>query len=277
MSTTLPNFLIKLNNLIGDNIVGTTDAAGNADGTTFVDSALSKYEDNYFGDPEKNTEWWAYIGTALRTIKKSLSSGTISVHKAFSSPIGANTTYQIHKFDRNKKILACNQALNQAYPVYYNRLEDSSSLDGKGPGDNEYSVPATFTYFPAQIWEKRVSGTQITYIPIIEYTARGSSGAFKFYANITTGNDIVLIGKKELTAFTNDASTTELLDAQADIVVLLAGTILYRNISADVNATSSERFDSLANRYEIMWNERKYRCAMPLLAIPDINYGWLNE
>lgn len=279
MSITLTNFLVKFNNLIGDNITGTTDSAGNAGKTNFIDSALSRYEDGYFGDPERNPEWWAYIASQLRTIKGfTQSSGTVEVHKAFTAQVGTATAYEIHKFDRDKKFQACNQALNEAYPWFYKRVEDLTTLDGKGSSNNEYTVPNTFTYFPDQIWEKQVATLVITYVPITAYEIQEAAGAFKFCADITLANDIILIGKKELTAFTtSDASTTELSVAQADVVVLLAVAIFYRNLSAIVNTTDSGRFDSLANRYEGMWEQKKLRYSMPMILPDKLDYGWLNE
>ncbi len=267
MTITLVNFLGKVNNLIGDNISGTTDANGTTDKTTFVDSTLATYDDRYFGDPERNPQWWAYIGTDLRQIKSSQGeTGTVTVFKAFATQVMSSIAYQIHRFDRNKKIIACNEALTYSYPYFYKRVEDATTLDGKGASDTEYTVPTTFTEFPDEIYEKHVSGTSIYYIPIVDYQVVEIGGTMKFYASISTGYDILLVGKKPLTPFTNDASTTELTDAQAEVVALLAASMFYRNISGVVNAEDSGRYDSLTERYEAMYEERKLRHCMPLIA-----------
>lgn len=278
MTVALTAFLTKFSNLIGDNLTGTTTSAGNAGGTTFVDSGLVKYEDNYFGDPERNSEWWAYVSSQLRSIKSfTSSSGTVTVHKAFSAQIATSTAYEIHRFDRDKKIVAINEALNQCYPYFYKRVEDLTTLNGKGSSDNQYTVPATFTEFPAQIWQRDISTLDYTFYPVTDYTVQEAAGVFYFYANITLDDDILLIGKTPLTAFTTDASTTELTARQADIIAPLAVSIFYRNLSGVVNATQSERFDSLANRYEMMWDSKKEANAMPVLYSPHINYAWINE
>lgn len=277
MTIALSAFLTKINNLLYDNISGTTDAAGAADKTTFVDSALSKYEDNYFGSPERNPEWWAYISSQLRTIKSSQSSGgVITVHKAFSAQIASATAYQIHHFDRDKKIIACNQALTVCYPRFYKRLEDVT-LTGKGSGDNKYEVPSSFTEFPDQIFTQYVSGTIITNEEVTDYLRVDSGGKMYFYADITTAYPILLVGKTPLTQFTNDASTTELSDSQADIVSLLAAAIFCRTMSATVNATDAGRFDSLAMRYETLYDGGKDELGKPASFPRRLDWSWINE
>lgn len=277
MSISLTNFLADVNNLLDDSISGTTTSDGNAGKTTFIDSGLNKYEDNYFGDPERKPEWWAYLASELRPVKASQSSsGTVEAYNAFTAQVTSLTAYELHRFDRDKKIIACNQALDAAYPWFYARLEDSTTLDGLGASDNEYEVPATFTDFPNQIWKKNTESSVITYTPITNFTVMELSGAWKFYANITLDDDIVLVGKNYLTQFTNDASTTELTSAQAAVVAMLACSIFYRTLSGVVNANDSGRFDSLANRFEQMYEAKKFRHAMPLLASRTLDFGWLS-
>jgi len=161
MSIKLSEFITKFNNLIDDNITGTTDTAGAVDGSTLIDTALSRYDDSFFGDPERDPEWWVYLpaSAALRTVKKSLSSGIISVHRVFATRVLANSAYELHKYDRAKKVIAANQALNDAYPYFYKPLYDTSlwGQNSYGISPNEYnkfiySVPATFTEYPDRIW-----------------------------------------------------------------------------------------------------------------------------
>jgi len=275
MSISLTNFLVKLNNLIDDNLNGTTTSNGNVAKTTLIDVGLTKYDDGYFGDPDENSEWWVYTESQLRSIRKFVSAtGTISVHKAFAALIATSKAYSIHRFDRDKKKVAINQALNDAYPYFYLRVDDETALDGTGAGDNEYEVPATFTEFPDQIWKKHTSGTAITYTPITDFVAKRLDDTWYFYADITTGDDILLIGKTYLTQFTDDASTTELTTGQADVVALLAASILYRNLSGLVNATDSERFDSLANRYLEMYERLKVNKIMPRILPENLDWSW---
>ena len=205
------------------------------------------------------------------------SSGTVEVHNAFGSQVTSSTAYEIHRFDRDQKKVAINQALNDSYPWFYKRVDDETTLDGKGSSDNEYEVPADFTEFPDQIFEKATSGTKITYTEIVNYTATEVSGTRYFYADITDGNDILLIGKTHLSQFTNDASTTELTDGQASVVALLAASIFYRMLSGVVDASNSERFDSLSNRYDNLYEEKKVRASMPFIMPRKINNEWVDE
>ena len=277
MSIKFEDFLVKFNNLIDDNLTGTTDAAGNAGGTTLIDSALKKYDDGYFGDPGRDTVWWVYVESQLRSIKKFISAtGTINVHKAFTAQIASSKAYALHRFNRDKKKVAINQALNQAYPSFYARVEDATTLDGTGASVNKYTVPVTFTEFPTEIWKIHIADTKYTRTQITDYETEEIGGTRYFYANITEGDDILLIGKTYLSQFTTDTSTTELSDSQADVVVLLAASILYRNLSGFVNAADSGRFDSLANRYEAMYEARKIG-AMPILTSGKLDWNWLNK
>jgi hypothetical protein len=276
MTVALTAALTKLNYLIDDSLAGTTTANGASDGTTVVDSGLSKYPDEYFGDPNRNPEWWIYTGTTLRPIKDFVSNtGTIVVYTAFGSQIATSTAYSIHRFDRTKKIEAWNQALIDAWPWFYKRVEDATTLDGTGASANKYTVPVTFTEFPDEIWQKHTSGTVYTFIPITDFVREELSGARYFYADITLSDDIILIGRTYLTAFTTDASTTELTDSQANVIANKAACNLYRRMANTVNATDAGRYEALADRFEQVWNRDKLIHRMPLLASRKLNFGWL--
>ena len=278
MSVMLSTFLGKVNNLLGDNISGTTTSNGNTDKTTFIDSSMSKYEDGYFGDPERRSEWWAYIGTALRPIKNfTSSSGTFEVYTAFSSQVSSSTAYELHRFDRDEKINAINMSLRECYPDFYQRVEDSTTLDGTGSDDNEYEVPATFAEFPDQIWQKDTDGDLITYTEITDYKVKELGGTYYFYADIVEDDDIVLIGKTYLSQFTTDSSTTELTDAQADVVALLATSIFYRTLSGKVNASDIGRFDALAARFLMLYEQRKNVTRMRYVLPRRVDWGWLDD
>lgn len=277
MSISLTNFLLKVNRLLGDDLTGTTTAIGNAGKTTLVDAGLEKYGDNYFGDPERLPEWWVYVSSQLRPVKQfTASSGTLEVYTAFSAQIASTSAYELHHFDRDKKIVACNQALVDCYPYFYDRVEDATTLDGKGASNNRYQVPTTFTEFPDRISKVSISGTKYTYTPITDYITTEISGIRYFYANITTGDDILLVGKTYLSQFTTDTSTTELSDNQANVVAFLAVSIFYRMMSGVVNATDSGRFDSLSNRYLALWDERKRSMGMPMIFADKDNMEWAN-
>jgi len=277
MSITLSSFLDKVSILLNDYLTGTTTADGNTAKTTFIDSSLSKYPDNYFGSPERNPEWWAYVGTTLRSIKDFVgNTGTVIVHNAFSSQVTTSTAYSIHKYDRDKKILACNLSLYECYPDFYLRVDDETTLDGLGSSDIDYEVPSAFTEFPDQIWKKHTSGDKITYTQITNYEAKLVDGKWKFYANITKDDDILLVGKTYLSQFTNDASETELTEGQANTVAYLAASIFCRMMAGTVNATDSGRFDAMAQRFRGLYEENANKNRMSRLTSLRSGFDWAN-
>jgi len=277
---TLTNFLTKINNHLGDNLSSTTTAQGNAGKTTFIDSAMSKYNDDYFASGNNNQEWWVYLASQLKAIKSfTSSSGTFEVYSAFSAQVAASTAYSLHRFNRDDKIIACNQALYECYPDFYKDLEDATTLDGTGSSDNKYTVPATFTEFPDQIWSIDDDTTDIVRTQITDYQMEKINGSWYFYADITTGEDILLVGKTYLTQFTpgTDSSTTELDNSQAEVVSLLAASIFYRTLSGKVNTENSERFDALSNRYLEMYRRQAMIKAMPRMFGLKQDFAWTNE
>lgn len=280
MSITLTNFLAKVSILLDDYLESTATATGSTGKTTFIDSVLSKYPDGYFGDPERDPQWWAYVGTALRSVKDfSGHTGTVVVHNAFSSQVSSTASYSLHKFDRDKKVLACNLSLYECFPDFYKRAEDSTTLDGKGSDNNQYEVPSTFTEFPDQIW-KQHTGTTTTHFArtlITDFTFEDIGGKWYFYANITKDDDIYLVGKTYLSQFTNDASTTELSDGQANTIAYLAASIFCRIKAGTVNAQDSGRFDAEAQRFRDLYEENASRNRMPRTISPITGFDWLDE
>ena len=263
MSVTLLQAVGALSEVIDDSISGTTDADGNTGKTTLIDSALSKYGDGYFGDPDSNVEWWVYLtlgGTAqLRTIKNSISDGVLEVHTAFSGQVVTSTAYTLHRFDRVKKTTAINQALYDCYPWFYKELEDDSTLTGTGSSDNEYEVPSAFTDFPTRIIIQELDGSEYELGELRDYYVKGTN----FYADIDVGDTIVLIGQTYLSQFTNDASTTELSLAQLRVVSLLAASNLYKMLANVVNASDAGRYDALSARLLAEYDKRKLAMGMP--------------
>ena len=280
MTTTLVNFLAKVSIHLDDGWSSTTTSAGNTDGTTLVDSALKKYPDGHFGDPNRDPQWWAYISTTLLPVKNFTSSaGTIELYSAYGAPtqIASSTAYSLHKYDRDKKILACNQALYECYPDFHLEITDATSLDGTGPSDNKYTVPNTFIEFPAQIWAIDDATDNIKRTQITNYEMEKISGTWYFYADITTGEDILLIGKTYLSQFTNDASTTELSAGQAHIVSYLAAAIFYEDFLDTVSAENTRRFEALARKRRDKYNELANRNRMPRILPVRQNFAWTGE
>lgn len=271
-TTTKTVFIGKMRSILHDNISGTTTSAGDADKKDLIDSSLTYYDDDYFNG------WWIYVGTELRRVENFVSStGTVEVYTAFSSQVGASTAYQLYKHDRDEYVTAANQALRQAYPRFSNLLEDTS-LTGTGSSATEYTVPATFTHFPDEIWyEYEPSSGDVTYYEVTNYQKKGDSGAYYFYADIDTGEPIILRGRVELTEFTSsDTSTTELTSAQADIVAYLAASIFCRMMAASVNAKDAGRYNSLANEFKKIYDGEELQDEDKSLP-SKIDWSWLGS
>ena len=274
---TLTNFIVKVRNHMGDNLSGTTSSVGNANKKTFVDSAMAKYEDDYFGGGNENVEWWVYLSSQLRSIKDFTSAtGTFEVYAAFTAQVAASTTYDLYRFNRDDYKIAINQALYACYPSFYLRVDDETSLDGLGSSDIDYTVPTAFTEFPDLIFKKHTSNNVITYTQVTNYYKKLVDGTWKFYANITKDDDILLIGKTNLSQFTTDTSTTELSDIQAETVSLLAASNLCQMLSTRINTEDSGRFDALASRFRERYEDAKRRTAMPMILPENIDFSFVN-
>ena len=287
---TLTSFLQKVSVILDDHISSTTTSAGNAGGTTMVDSSLKKYPNGHFGDPNSDPEWWAYVSTTstyeLLPVKDFTgSSGTITLHNAYGSPtqIASSKAYSLHFYDRDKKVLASNLALYECYPDFYLRVDDEATLDGLGSSDVDYVVPTTmgFVDFPDQIWKKHISSTAsdatITYTQITDYKSKLVDGAWKFYAEITEDDDILLVGRVPLTQFTTDATTTELTDIQANTVAYKAASIFCRMKAETVNSQDAGRFKAMEADHEMTYQKLANRTRMARLTPPKSDYGWLDE
>lgn len=157
MSKTLTVIQNKLDEKIGEEIyVGTTSAAG-ADTVylTAVDASLARYPDDWFG--EEYGGWYLYIINAAeeRKVKSFASpSGTLTVHEGFTARVAADTTYRLSRFSIAEKLSAINEALDDSYSYFYNRI--TGVLLGQGTKDQEYLISDikgdTFTEIPQQLY-----------------------------------------------------------------------------------------------------------------------------
>ena len=167
----------------------------------------------------------------------------------------------------------------ECYPDFYKEITDATSLDGTGKGTNKYTVPNTFTEFPDQIWELDDATTRVLRRQITDYQMEKISGSWYIYADITTGDDILLVGKTYLSQFTvaTDTSTTELSDGQANTVAYLAASIFYRNLSNTVRSDNAGRFDALAERFKYLYEENANRNRMPRVFSLKQDFAWTGE
>lgn len=275
MSITLATIRGILNIILGDTITGITSANGNDEKTTLIDVALARYPDRFF---EGKTAFLPKTDTEAEEEQMidgfHSPEGIVTVYAAFTKKIVADRAYEIHLFSPSDKKVAINEALVEAYPFFYNRVEDTTLLTGKGPNDTEYSVPAGFTDdFPDQVWLKTTVGSKISYEEFFDVDYKEISGSKKFYADIPTTKTILLIGKTFLTPLTSEVST-ELTTAQAKIVCLKAAAILYGKQTAVVDAENAVRFDVLAGKKELEFQGLVRQKRMPALYHLSVDWEW---
>lgn len=271
MTITLANMREKLNNILGDTITGITTSQGAADKTTLIDTALERYNDDYFKD------YHVYIPSAVegRVIKTSLNTeGLLKVYKPFTAQVAATIAYELSRYSASDKLIVLNQALLAAYPYFYKRLEDVS-LTSLGGSDTEYAVPAAFAdNFPLQVWLKIVTDSVINYERVYHFQCVEIAGAKKIYASLVSGHTILLVGETWLTQFSNEASTTELSDEEAEIVCLKAASNLYRRLAATVNSEESGRFEALVIACEADFDRLIKAKRMPILNKMSVDFRW---
>ena len=353
MSTTLTAMRGKLNLLIGDiPVTGTTTSAGAADFTTFVDTALAKYdEEDYFQG------WEAYIALTTpeaQTVKTFLpASGTCTVYTAYAAQVAKSKTYAMCRFPMAHKKSALNRALNDVYPTFFARQISKTlwgqSSYGVSPEEFDkftYTVPAAFVEFPSEIWVTSaytgehtgadgaatltdssadwandeligltlfnktdgslgtVTGNDSTTVTatltggtdtdwdegdeyiIVKPTASperftnykglpADEDSWYFYASIPETKLVTLIGKGRLTQFGVETSTTELTDAQSEMVALKAAAMFYQFYAGSVDSVDSERFELWSNKYHSMYDYSIRQISKPEEKIMKLDWSYL--
>lgn len=156
MSIALSAMRTQLNGILGDIITGTTNANGDSDKKSFIDTSLAQYPDGYFGG------WAAFIPSASeeKMVDVFISpEGTVRVYSPYTAQVNTNIAYELHRFGTGEKKNALNQALYDVYPTFYKRLFDTTlwGQNDYGVDPDEfnkflYTVPTTFVEFPDEIW-----------------------------------------------------------------------------------------------------------------------------
>lgn len=111
----------------------TTSGAGNAGGTTVVDTALADYGDDYF------SPWWvilpdgpsgsgSYAAQQVSTANNSFvsSTGTLTVARAFSAQVASGAAYELSRHNPVHLHAALNQASRLTYPQLYVAKRDET-------------------------------------------------------------------------------------------------------------------------------------------------------
>lgn len=146
MTTTGANLLTGFSEFISDEFSSTTTSAGNAGGTTMVDTLLSRYGDGrlsgYFVRPTSGTD-----SLAIRKVEDNVqSTGVVEVTPAFSAQLATSVTYGLHRYDPALKFRALDKArldiLDQVFQLIYN---DTITSDGR---TTVYDIPSAIEVGP---------------------------------------------------------------------------------------------------------------------------------
>ena len=96
----------------------------------------------------------------------------------------------------------------------------------------------------------------------------------RFRADIAEDKLITLIGKGRLSEFTTEASTTELSDAQAEVVCQKAAGNIYHIMASKLDGKNREGFTELFLQCEAMYEGKSRQDSMPDRGAPVIDRRW---
>lgn len=274
--TTLAAVRDAISEMIGD-YLHSTATGGDAAGANLKDTSLAKYPDTYFVDKVVYVTSGASIGD-VRDIKTFTSSGGVIVpYAVFTATIVSGVTYEIHTFSPADKKTHINQALKDAYPYFYKRIEDAT-LTPQGSDDTEYDIPAAFTDdFPEQVWLRKTTDEKIS-LTKLNVDFKEVNGAKKFYADIDEDTEAViwLVGKTFLTPFTTDTSSTELTIKEMVPICYKAIANLYYAQSVKVDRQDRDDFEKLAQQYDSKFMYEVSQHPMPVLKNTiNMDWGWI--
>ena len=132
MTTTGQNLLQGMSEFIGDFESSTSTTAGNAGGTTLVDTYLSRYGDNrLIGMFIRVTLSGSNQYRVRRITANVQSSGTVTVAPAFPGQVATSSTYELHRYDPALKFKALDKSrfdvVDNVFRLIYN---DTLTSDG---------------------------------------------------------------------------------------------------------------------------------------------------
>lgn len=152
MTTTLANCRIELSKQLSDYWANTTTTAGNAGGTTYLDTALMAKSNDWISDaPQEIYDLITSVsaGSNLDNERKLISldntSGTITC-LAHTGQVLTATGYEIHRlFSASEKRIALIHACKSGFPYIFKQVRDTSLTVGNWlrNGDLEWSWTTT--------------------------------------------------------------------------------------------------------------------------------------
>ena len=150
MSLTGAQLLTGFSKFVDDHEAGTTTSAGASDGSTLIDSGLGKRGEGYF------TGFWVRLTGSTnqyevaRVTKFESSTGTLTVSPEFTTQAATSETYELHRFEPERKFEVLDEARVAAFPDIFKLMYDETvTTDGQ---QDEYPIPASIRVGPAMVW-----------------------------------------------------------------------------------------------------------------------------
>ncbi len=265
MTTALSVARQKLSEVIGDWRPGTTTATGS--NVTAVDSLLAEFPDDYFID------WYIYLTSGTYAASKrpvsdfTSTGGTVTWTAILAGNSGSSITYELHRIDPTYFMQALNNAMLETYPYLYKEIADetvtASSL-------RTYSIPTALAAATIiNIYKRTVEGTTSTldeWEEMYNFRVENQTGGKKIYfIDTIPGTELLrIIGHQPLTAFTTDASTTEIDNKNLMPLIMYAAYLLSRSLKGILSAEDTGRLRLDADEYLSKYHELKRQQGMPM-------------
>ena len=146
MTLTGDQILRGFSEFTGDFEASTTTSAGNSGATTLIDTYMGRYGDGHLVGQFIRLTSGTYTLQIRRITNNTQATGTITVSPAFGGQVASGVTYQLHRYDPDKKFLALDKArydvLDHVYRLVY---DDTLTSDGLS---DAYDIPSTLDNGP---------------------------------------------------------------------------------------------------------------------------------
>ena len=144
--------LSGFSHFIEDYWASTVTANGASDGTTLIDTQLARFGDGLLDDRyvrlTGTTSGLQYVNTRVT----SHSGTTVTLLPAYSAQVDVNDTYELHRYDPQRKFKALDDARFELIDVVFKEVHDDSiTADGRR---FEYPIPSTIRFGPHVVEEE---------------------------------------------------------------------------------------------------------------------------
>lgn len=237
MAITQADLLVELSRRLGDYHASVTSGAGDAGGTTVVDSLLAASPDTRFRG------WWVRLPATVTEAGKNRlvtaftgASGTLTAAPAFAAQVGAAVAYQLHRISPALKLQALNDARVECLPRLFVSSEDTSLT--VLADTYEYTMPV-WAYELRQVWlQQATSPATYPYRPLLEgaeWTLAPGGGKLRLAADLAgsaVGFKLRLVGVAALSSVAVDTDSMQITQPwESGYLTCVAGGDVYRRLA----------------------------------------------